>query len=80
MFGLFGKKKREKGLFKVQFISSCCITDEKYEFSKNAMLEYYVRANDVFEAGVEFAKQQILSPNICICRISQCSVVNESGL
>lgn len=74
MFRFTFKNKSTKNRYKVTYISACRCDYKNVgslEFDKANILEMYVRATDVIQAGVEFAKNHVLSPNICICRIDK---------
>lgn len=71
------KNTSTKNRYKVTYISACRCDYKKVgslEFDKSNILETYVSATDFIQAGVEFAKNHVLSPNICICRIDKMNI------
>jgi hypothetical protein len=80
MFRFTFKNKSTKNRYKVTYVSTCRCDYKNVgslEFDKSNILEMYVRATDVIQAGVEFAKNHVLSPNICICRIDKVNNVES---
>lgn len=80
MFRFTFKNKSAKNRYKVTYISACRCDYKNVgslEFDKSNILEMYVCATDVIQAGVEFAKNHVLSPNICICRIDKVNNVES---
>lgn len=86
MFGFLKNKlklfemKRESGkyLYRIEYIPICKVTDGKCEFRIANMNEAYVFAGGIISAGTEFAKHYVLSPHVCIFRISRCeNVLNQ---
>lgn len=81
MFGFLKKKLYEmkfgngKYLYKIEYIPACRVTDGKCEFRMANMAEAYVFADGIISAGTEFAKHYVLSPHVCIFRISRCENV-----
>lgn len=71
------KNTSTKNRYKVTYISACRCDYKNVgslEFDKSNILETYVSATDLIQAGVEFAKNHVLSPNICICRIDKMNI------
>lgn len=71
------KNTSTKNRYKVTYISACRCDYKNVgslEFDKSNILETYVSATDFIQAGVEFAKNHVLSPNICICRIDKMNI------
>lgn len=86
MFGFLKNKpklfemKREDGkhLYRIEYIPTCRVTDGKCEFRIANKTEAYVFADGIISAGTEFAKHYVLSPHVCIFRISRCeNVLNQ---
>ena len=72
------KRWNGKYLYRIEYIPNCRVTDGKCEFRTANMTEAYVFAEGIISAGVEFAKHYVLSPHVCIFRISRCENVCNS--
>lgn len=72
MVDIFHKKPKKH--FIVEYVLNCdvgTISETSILFDKKWMVSEVVHADDMMEAGVEFAKKHCLSPNICIHRIKE---------
>lgn len=78
MFGFLKRKLLEmnhddaRSLYRVEYIPTCKVANGKCGFQMSDMTEVYVLANGIIDAGVEFAKHHVLSPHLCIFKISRC--------
>ena len=66
-------KKKKNHLYKVEYIYSASLSLTSAEFNFRDMKEAFVEAENLFDAQVKFASKYVLTPHICIHKISEVS-------
>ena len=66
------KPKPKKHLFRVSYCTSAMVDKNNVIFDISWLHEAYVAADNLLDAGAEFAKTHVLTPHIYVHSIEQC--------